>query len=535
MWIGAEDACKDVVFKTYQVNGGARLTEPVVYEQEPLVSVVGDKLYAQLKENPQAVGTVPLNALKKGNGRVSADEVKYPISSNKNLQILALNQVKFKKQLPLVTLMAFSDNGKKIALTDKVDAKGQLDWTAPEGNWTLYAVFQGWHGKMVERAAPGGEGNVMDHFSASAVGHYLARFDSAFQGKNIQGLRAFFCDSYEVDDARGEADWTPGFFNEFQKRRGYDLREHLPALFGKTDEDTHRRVLCDYRETVSDLLLENFTQKWHDWAHGHNAIIRDQAHGSPANILDLYAASDIPETEGTEILRFKFASSAGHVTGKKLISSESATWLDEHFKGTLSEVKKTVDRFFLGGVNHIFYHGTAYSPAADPWPGWLFYASVNFNPQNTFWDDFSAFNAYVARCQSFLQQGKPDNDVLLYFPIFDSYMKPGKAMLQHFDGLGKEFDGTGIKACAEWLEQKGYGFDLISDRQIQNTSVNQGQIKTSGLTYKTIILPAVKNIPLSTMKKIMQLAEQGATVIAFQDIPQDVPGLSDLAKRQDAV
>src|SRR5690606_23085909 len=147
---------------------------------------------------------------------------------------------------------------------------------------------------------------------------YLRPFDRAFRGHDIRPLRAFFNDSYEVDDASGEADWTPDFFGQFRRRRGYDLREHLPALFGKDSADKNARVLCDYRETISELLLETFTREWHKWAHEKRAIVRNQAHGSPGNLLDLYAASDIPETEGTDLLRIKMASSAAHVSGKPL-------------------------------------------------------------------------------------------------------------------------------------------------------------------------------------------------------------------------
>ena len=87
-----------------------------------------------------------------------------------------------------------------------------MDWTAPQGDWTICALFQGHHGKMVERAGPGGEGDVIDHFSASAIDHYLSKFDEAFKGKDISYLRYYFNDSYEVDDARGESNWTPAFF-----------------------------------------------------------------------------------------------------------------------------------------------------------------------------------------------------------------------------------------------------------------------------------------------------------------------------------
>jgi hypothetical protein len=173
-------------------------------------------------------------------------------------------------------------------------------------------------------------------------------------------------------------------------------------------------VLADYRETISDLLLDTFTAEWSAWAKRQGRQVRNQAHGSPASLLDLYAASDIPETEGAEIQRFKWATSAAHVAGRRLVSAEAATWLGEHFRVRLADVRAAVDRFFVAGVNHIVYHGSAYSPTDDPWPGWQFYASVEFNPRNAWWDDFGALNAYVARVQSFLQSGRPDHDVLLY-------------------------------------------------------------------------------------------------------------------------
>ena len=125
----------------------------------------------------------------------------------------------------------------------------------------------------------------------------------------------------------------------------------------------------------------------------------------------MYAASDIPETEGSTITDIKSASSAAHLMGKKLTSAESATLLNEHFQTKLSDVKIANDKFLLGGVNHIFYHGTAYSPQNASWPGWLYYAAVHFTPSNSFWDDFGALNNYVACSQSFLQAGKPSNDL----------------------------------------------------------------------------------------------------------------------------
>ncbi|RPI02695.1 MAG: glycoside hydrolase family 2 protein [Ignavibacteriae bacterium] len=502
-WVSAEDACKDVHYKIYALKSGEKLDEKVELEQEPLVRAVGHN--------------------------VDISEVKYPISSNTNLQELALDQVRFKRKLPLQALIAYNENGNKIELTNKVEKDGTVNWIAPDGNWKLYAVFQGWHGKQVERAGKGGEGDVIDHFSEKAVKNYLGIFDKNSGGIQRKGVRAFFNDSYEVDDAQGEGDWTPLLFDEFKKYRGYDLKEYLPALFGNDTEEMNQRVRCDYRETISDLLLDRFTAVWKHWSRNYHAVVRNQPHGSPANILDLYSASDIPETEGSSPLGIKLAASAGHVSGKPLISAEAATWLNEHFCSTLSEAKKCFDRYFANGVNHLVYHGTPYSPVAEEWPGWLFYASVHFAPTNTWWDDLKTINSYVSSCQSFLHSSKPANDILLYYPIYDAWSQKGKSMLQHFAARDEELS----KGLGEMLLQNGYTFDYISDKQIQQLTVDDKNILSHNSEYKTIIIPNCDYIPLTTIQKIVRLAQKGATVILQHDFPKEVPGLHNAKQRQE--
>jgi hypothetical protein len=508
-WIDDNTSARSIVYKTWTLAAGERLAERITVRQTPLV-----------KPDARAIQI--------------ADLVQ-PVTANRNLQALALEQVKYPRDLPLAVLMGYSDTGDVEDLTSRVQKDGSLDWAAPRGRWTLYALFGGWHGKLVERAAPGGEGLVIDHFSTDAIRKYLLPFDRAFTGHGLNGLRAFFNDSYEVDDAVGEADWTPLFFDEFAKRRGYDLRRHLPALVGHggEDDDIGARVLADYRETISDLLLDTFTAEWSAWAKRRGRQVRNQAHGSPASLLDLYAASDIPETEGAELQRFKWATSAAHVAGRRLVSAEAATWLGEHFRVRLAEVKAALDRFFVAGVNHIVYHGTAYSPAQDPWPGWQFYASVEFNPQNAWWDDFGALNTYVTRVQSFLQSGRPDNDVLLYYPFYESLTVRGKSLLAHFGGAAPPAQGTMFEKAAETLQAAGFTYDFVSDRQVRRLRVDGGRLTGEGAaSYRAIVLPSSRYIPLETGLQILELARGGATIVSFGGWPSDVSGLPDLAGRR---
>ena len=378
-------------------------------------------------------------------------------------------------------------------------------------------------GQKVKRAAPGGEGLVMDHFDRDAVRHYLDRFETAFATSGVAYPHTFFNDSYEVY----KANWTPRLFDEFQQRRGYDLRQHLPELLGIKDDGN--QVLADYRETLSDLLLENFTQQWVAWAHRHGVTVRNQAHGSPANLLDLYAAVDIPEIEGfglsdfgikglrtdsghtrknfSDISMLKYASSAAHVTGKPLISSETFTWLTEHFRTSLSQMKPDLDLMFTCGVNRVFFHGSCYTPKDDPWPGWKFYASIDMSPTNSIWRDAPFLMKYIERCQSFLQAGTPDNDFLVYLPVRDMWhvrgprndddkeaawnRRMGEDLLMQFDihTMGEKAP-IFIRSILK-IDSLGYDCDYISDRQLAKVRIMNGQLVTEGGTaYKALIIPS---------------------------------------------
>ena len=145
--------------------------------------------------------------------------------------------------------------------------------------------------RMVKRAAPGGEGHMLNPFSQGAITAYIDRFDNAFKGCELLP-RAQYHDSFEYS-----GNWCAEMPGEFAKRRGYDLNDHIQTLFG-TDEDKGRasRVKYDYRLTAAELHRE-FIETWAGWARSRGMLTRDQAHGSPSNLLDVYAAVDIPETE----------------------------------------------------------------------------------------------------------------------------------------------------------------------------------------------------------------------------------------------
>jgi len=449
----------------------------------------------------------------------------------------------------LDALMAFGEDGTILDLTDRVLEDGTLVWVADPGEWELYAAFCGKTRQTVKRAAPGGEGYTLDHFSRDALEAYLQRFDSAFSER--QKVRSYFNDSYEVYNAS----WTPGLFESFLKRRGYDLKDYLYVFHGAGDPEQQARIKADYRQTLGELLLENFTMSWTEWSHRQGVMTRNQAHGSPGNLIDLYAAVDIPECEifghrnfdipGMRIndddtrnvepnpMMLKLATSAAHVTNKPLISNETFTWLGEHFKVALSQCKPEVEEAFLAGINHVFYHGTTYSPREADWPGWLFYASVHFGPTNSFWPHLSGLNRYIARCQSILQSGTSDNDVLVYWPVHDLWDEPGGLEMQ-----------LSVHNIQEWLvypgvdrmADRGFTYDFVSDRLLEGIGTDDGILYAADgeVSYKALVIPACRKIPLATLDKILQLASAGALVV-FESLPEQVPGFHRYGEREETL
>ncbi len=294
-------------------------------------------------------------------------------------------------------------------------------------------------GQKVKRPSPGGAGFMLDPYNPEAMKAHVAKFDPIF-GKNgtAERPRAFYHDSWE-------------YYNAVPKN-GEDIDESVLATFSV----------------------------WTDWCRENGYLTRNEAHGSTANWLDFYALADIPETEmfakkDRDILISKFASSAAHVKGTKLVSAESCTWVDEHFNERPAEIKEFMDRLFISGVNHMFFHGLCYSPVEAQWPGWCFYASLEMNPRNPIWREMGAMNAYFTRCQSIFQTWECDNDLLILWDP-DSFRKKegnyGNQMSVH----GRDwFYDEKIGPLAKALFEDGYAFDFISPRQL--AAVQSGKAK----------------------------------------------------------
>ena len=417
--------------------------------------------------------------------------------------------------------------------------------------------------QQVKRSGPGGAGNVVDPFSRDATAVFLKPINDFFAKLGPDTPRAVFNDSWEVYGATT----TPRIAASFKQAIGYPFAETLASLIAKPTSLNAKAQRSDYAAHIEALTHSEYLLPWSMFAHSHKAKTRLQAHGSPGNLLDFYAAADIPEAEQfgcgplvlsgreplvaipkpvshevavEEMFICTLASSAAQLTGKPLVSAEAFTWLGEHGAAPLDHIRAEVDELFLAGINHIFCHGTAASPADAPWPGWMFYASNHFGPSNPWFAHLKPITDYVARAQSLLQESCIDGDALVYFPVWDDRGNVGQASpvtTYTLHGTA-EWLRTGMPGLSTLVQQwfrDGSQISLFSDRLIEQVTVSKaGDLSAHGSTWKCIVVPACTTMPETTLERITKLARAGAHVIFIGNTPTKVPGFHQSEVRQKA-
>ena len=377
----------------------------------------------------------------------------------------------------------------------------------------------------VKRPAYGAEGSVVDHYGPTAIKDFITNI--ALPEINACGPNApfsIFCDSLEIN---GEG-WTPTFLAEFQKRRGYDLAPLLPALF-YANFPKAPEIRGDYTKTVVEVFNDNFVKTFAKLAGDHNTRFRIQAYGTPPTDLMSYGSADLDEGEQYNWRTFsatRWAASASHMLSRPVASAEAFTW--SHDPGVFYtmpiDIKAESNLDFLNGINSFCVHGWPYNAPGVEYPGWHFYVSAIFNDRNPWWIASNDMTTYLARASYLLRQGAPANDVALYLGEEDGYTGGTPGSLSTAGANGGLFARSASGLIPTILDN-GYNFDFTDDGVIALRGKVDGKTLAFGDSkYKVIVLPNVIRMPLATLKKFADFANNGGILIAVGSIPSQAPG-----------
>jgi alpha-L-rhamnosidase len=377
-------------------------------------------------------------------------------------------------------------------------------------------------GQQVKRAAAGAEGFVIDHLSAAAVQDHLKNVaEPLLQAFGDHPPYSVFSDSLEVY----ESDWTPDFPAQFRRRRGYDLTTYLPELVAGNTQEA-RDLRCDWGRTLAELMDENYLAAVNAWARARHTRFRSQSYGIPAVTLSSNARVDLPEGEGSQwhgpFSYTRWATSASHVYGRPVTSTETWTWLHSPpFRATPLDMKAEADTFFLEGSNQLVGHGWPYSPPSAGESGWSFYAAAVFNNHNPWWIVMPQITGYLSRMSWLLRQGKPANDIAVMLPEEDAQarFRPGLATVS--DQMPELLGPDLVPAILD----SGYNFDFIDAEAIDRV----------GIHYPVLVLPHIERIPLATYRRIEEYARAGGIVLATGSLPSRAAGFLEARRDTTAI
>ena len=399
--------------------------------------------------------------------------------------------------------------GRIVNLTGKLGADGRLVWDVPAGRWTLLRVGHTTTGKDNHPAPLEGRGLECDKLSkAAAEVHFnglMARLIA--DNKPLAGAKrtlvSTHIDSWEV----GSQNWTPKFREEFQRLRGYDPLPFLPVMTGRVvgSVEVSERFLWDVRQTVNDLLCENYAGHFRTLAHRHGLRLSIEAYDTPpCDDLTYAGRADEPMAEfwrvgySTEYSCTEMASAA-HVYGRPVLGAEAFTSTDaEKWLQHPGSIKSLGDWAFCEGINRFVFHRYALQPWTNPDrpPGmgmgpW----GLHYERTQTWWEQSRAWHEYLARCQFMLQQGLFVADLCFLAP---------ESSPQRFKSPVKS-----------GFERPGYNFDGCPPEVVlARMSVKDGRlVLPEGMSYRMLVLPQVGTMTPRLLRKILDLVKAGATVL----------------------
>jgi len=431
-------------------------------------------------------------------------------------------------------------------------------------------------------------GFVVDHFDSTAVKknleHYFGKRTglAPYFGKP---LRAVFDDSYEF---KADRHFSDDFISTFKENRGYDVTLYMPAnfwygynnmyyriqnpdqkpefTFGK---DLDWRLRYDYDLTLSELIGKQFLKAAGNWTESRGLLHRTQPYGPNIDIMATAGLADIPECETMQFNKaseggFKLITSGAHLYNRPLISCESAVYINRGYMTTPQKLKLTLDKIFSCGVNHVIWHGSAYRyfPGAYPEEGWYpfmnAYVPINFstdlNESNPYWKYIKDINTYAQRSQYVLRCGKPQADVLIYYPFLnysEHAYNPNEIFL---NGYIKEVEpplaaenstsSYSHNIDTQWLDKiwtlidelnaGGITWDWVNDASIQEMKLTHDkQLNVRGNDYQSLILFDLPYIQLESAKQLKKLAGNGANILMLGELVKTQPSFNNYLKNDE--
>lgn len=405
---------------------------------------------------------------------------------------------------------------------------GQLNWTAPEGEWSVLLIehqFRSSPTRSVNNPSRGKDAShsLCDYLDPKATKQFIAftheqykKYVGAEFGKTVLGFRGD-----EPDYSIRGIPWTPELFEEFEKRKGYDVQPYVAAFFTPRMTDEQIRVKADYWDVWSSLFSENFFDVQAEWCAENDLeylVHLNKEDDMPLLVDhegDFFKAMRHVQMPGVDAIWDqiwpgkvsdypKYASSATHVFGKPRAFTESFAAYDP--KPTVQQAKWILDHQFVRGINMVeVMFVSASSRGRIGLSGWLMS------------DEFPDVAAYINRASYILSQGRPAAQIALYHPTTSIW-------------VGDDESNKSALAITKSLLEHQRDFDFVDEQALCSVlKLEDGMLRNlSNQSYRAVIVPSITAISKTALENLHKFADAGSVVAFVGRTPTLIPDQSFL-------
>jgi hypothetical protein len=351
-------------------------------------------------------------------------------------------------------------------------------------------------------------------------------------GKHVPGS---FTDEPQLRPAGG-LPWTDDLPAQFEKRWGYRLTDHLPALWAQVGD--WKKVRHNYFQTLLDLFVERWARPYYEYCAKNQLEFTGHywEHEWPncVSVPDNMAMSAWQQRPGIDILMNQYKEDThaqfGNVRSVKEIASlanqlgRRRTLCEAYGAGgwdlRFEDMKRIGDWMYALGVNTLDQH-LAYVTLRG--------ARKRDHPQaftyhEPWWDAYHVSATYFSRLSLALSQGQQINHILLLEPTTTAWMY--NAMQRSTASTELNQIGDSFQSLVVALEKAQVEFDLGCEDVIADHGSVQGKtLKIGQRAYDLVLIPPMtENLNSSTADLLARFLGGGGVVLSCSEPPQRVNG-----------
>lgn len=435
---------------------------------------------------------------------------------------LAVKEVKRPEEIDPQAVAVFRLDGDRVENVTQAFREKKL----AEGRYLVFSMVRAnpspWHGgrTYVDLIYPG----VTEKFLEVTLEAYRREVGEAF-GKRVPGS---FTDEPRLLSA-GQLTWTDDLPQQFERRFGYDLRDHLPSLIRPIGD--WKKVRHDYYSLLLELFIDRWARPYFEWCEKHGLEFTGHywEHEWPRcrfvpDNMALYAWHQRP---AIDCLMNQYAEHTHAQFGNVRAVKELASVADQMGRPrTLCELygaggwdlrfqdmKRIADWLGVLGVNtfdeHLSFITIRGARKMDH--------PQSFSYHEPWWPKYHVIADYLTRLSLILSSGERINEILVLEPTTTAWMyQQDPQTAKRLEELGARFFDL-----VKTLEFGQIEFDLgCEDIITRHGSVKDGRFIVGQRAYHTVVLPSdCENLEKKTFALLKEFLLSGGTVLVCGDGP----------------